>query len=471
MLFQNAFKHIKTDKEVCVGIIGIGHFASAIVGQSTAISRLNVQVGVDTNLDAACDAFRHAGFSEENIVVCETVKSAVSAMERGARVVLADALMLMELPVDVVVEATGDAEAGALHGLQAIRHGKHLAMVNKETDAVVGPILKRKADKEGVVYTAVDGDQHGLLIQLVYWAREIGLEVLCGGKFCDTGIRFDPGDALLTARGKTVSLDRDTERYFRGIAGESVSELVARRAAFLGEWNPIDVNDYEESAIMANATGLVPDTEELHHPTLRPAEIPEVLCPVQEGGILQNRGAIDAVIELRDPGVMGLGGGVFVVVTCVNDYSFQILRSKGELPANSRGTALMIHRPYHFCGVEATLSILYAGLLGVATGASEYYPRFDVVGRASRQMAAGETIQCEDLAGALQPSRPVHGESPIPVRMAEGRPLAMPVSEGDLITVASVVPPRDSSLWALRAEQDDWFLKATTSESTAPADC
>ena len=75
----------------------------------------------------------------------------------------------------MIAEATGSAEAGAVHGSEAIRNGKHVAMINKEADVTVGPILKHHADRAGVVYTAVDGDQHGLLMGLVSWARELGL--------------------------------------------------------------------------------------------------------------------------------------------------------------------------------------------------------------------------------------------------------------------------------------------------------
>lgn len=75
--------------------------------------------------------------------------------------------LLTDVPLDVVVECTGNPEAGARHAELAIKHGKHVAMVNKEADSVVGPMLSRLADKTGVIYTPVDGDQHGLLIGLV----------------------------------------------------------------------------------------------------------------------------------------------------------------------------------------------------------------------------------------------------------------------------------------------------------------
>jgi len=457
VIYRQAFERAGGDRAVCAGIIGTGEFATAIITQSTAVRRLDVRVAADRTADRAVGAFVRAGFSESDIEVCESRDAALRAFERGARVVVTDPLMMMELPVDVIVEATGDAEAGALHAVSAIRHGKHVAMVNKEADTVVGPILKYLAGREGVIYSAVDGDQHGLLIGLVAWAREIGLELLAGGKACDTGIVFDPAGPSLCLGSGTVALDDDAVASFGAIPAGAAARVVDARCAALGESGSIRIHDYEESVIMANATGLVPDVEELHHPVLRTVEIPEVLCPKDEGGILQTRGVVDAVIELRDPLAPGMAGGVFIVVACDSDYSRRFLRRNG-LSSNSRGTATLIYRPYHLCGVEATLSIVCAGLLGLSTGAADYKPRFDLFGRASRRMKAGAIVRLEDLAGLMRPARPVGDDSPLPLRLAIGRPLTADVDPGTVLTGAMVVQPAGSSLWSLRAEQDEHFF-------------
>jgi predicted homoserine dehydrogenase-like protein len=297
---------------------------------------------------------------------------------------------------------------------------------------------------------------------LVAWARQIGLEVLCGGKFCDSEIRFDPAASSLKAGGETVVLDAEAHRCFRDMRDKPAAGFVTARAAILGERSRLGEFDYEELAIMANATGLAPDRPELHHPTLRLAEVPGVLCPVEEGGVLETRGAIDAVVELREPGALGLGGGVFIVVSCANAYAREIVLEKGALPTNALGTASLIYRPYHFCGVEATLSILYAGLLGIATGADEYVPRVDVVARTRRGLAAGEILQLEELDAELQPARPVQAGAPLPLRLALGRPLAVDLPQGAVVTAEAVVPPEESLLWELRAEQDRCFLGSSS---------
>jgi len=460
MTITDVLTRSEPGRTVCAGIIGLGDFATAIVGQSRTIPALDVAVGADADPEAGRAAFLAAGYAADDIVICDSLPAALLAMERGLRVVLADPMLLMELPLDVVVEATGDAEAGAAYAADAIGHGKHVAMVNKEADCVVGPILKQRADAEGVVYTAVEGDQHGLLMNMVAWARAIGLDVICGGKFCDSEIRYDPATGALTAQGETVRLNPADAAHFRPMEGRGDAGFVAARAGILGERSRLGEFDYEELAIMSNATGLLPDTEALHHPTVRLAEVPGVLCPVDEGGLLERAGAIDAVVELRDTGAPGLGGGVFIVVRCANAYARETVLMKGDLPTNAARTAALIYRPYHFCGVEATLSILVAGLASVATGASEYAPRVDVAARARRDLSSGDVVTLEDVDVGLLPARPVGGDAPLPLRLALANALATSTPRGALITAAAVVRPSDSFLWALRAEQDRRFLSA-----------
>ena len=457
MVYRQLFDRAGGDRVVRAGVIGAGQFATAIVTQSRDVSRLEVPVVADVNVEAGREAYRRTGFDAADIAVCENRSDALQALEQGRRVVVPDALLMMELPVEVVVEATGSPEAGALHGLEAIRHGKHVAMVNKETDVTVGPILNALAKREGVVYTAVDGDQHGLFMGLVAWARELGLEVLCGGKFRNTEAVFDP-EAGAVSMGRQTATPDDAAIWGRIPPGRAAHFVRARRGLFAGQAH-IGSSDGGEMAIAANATGLLPDVEALHCPVLRTAEIPEVMCPAEEGGILEQRGAIDAVTCLRHPYEAGLGGGVFMVVACENDYSRHILTTKGLVP-NSRGSTALIYRPYHLCGVETAMSILTAGLLGVGTGATEFLPRVDLVGQATGALAAGETVGGKadsKLRALMRPAQAVTEGAPLPFYMATGA-LAADVPAGEVVTVDQVARPDDSTLWSLRAQQDETFL-------------
>jgi predicted homoserine dehydrogenase-like protein len=169
---------------------------------------------------------------------------------------------------------------------------------------------------------------------------------------------------------------------------------------------------------------------------------------------------VDAITVLRGPHEAGLGGGVFIVVACKNDYSRRVLTHKGLIP-NSRGSAMLIYRPYHLCGVETPMSALCAGLLRVPTGATELVPRFDVVARATRDLTAGQPIAydvVQDLVPYLRTAEPVAAGRPLPILMAYRAPLTVDVRAGSTITADAVKQPADSRLWALRAEQDQLFF-------------
>jgi len=461
MIYSNLFDGAQSDKTVRAAVIGTGKYATAVVTQSVSMPRLTVPVVADINVGAAQQACAEAGFLAEDVVVCESHQAALQAMELGKQVVVSDPLLLMDLPIDVIVEATGVTEAGAHYGLEAIQHGKHVVMVNKETDVTVGPILKHLADQNNVVYTAADGDQHGLLMGLVSWARELGLEVLCGGKAGDSGIEYDGGTQAVSHRGRELSLSKGDASAFEPIGEGQGARVVAERETALRNVRLLRRDDVMELTIVANATGLSPDVETLRGPVVRTIEIPEVLCPVEEGGMLQTRGAIEMAFCLRDPNSPGMGGGVFIVVACENDYSRSILFGKGLVPNHKQSVGL-IYRPYHMCGVETPISILCAGLLNVPTGTNGFVPRFDLVAQAERDLKAGETIgdtnDSETLKSLMHPARPVGNGVALPMQMIEGNTLSVDVAKGNIITVDMVAEPDASVLWSLRRQQDAQFF-------------
>jgi len=459
MIYGQLFRQHDHGTVVSAGVVGTGQYATAIVTQSRAMARLDVPVVADVDVEAGRQAYIRAGYTADDISIAESAVGAAKAYEAGRRVVVPDATLLVELPVDVVVESTGVPEAGAHHGMLAIEHGKHLVMVSKESDATVGPILKRMADAAGVVYTAADGDQHGLLMGLVDWVRELGLEVVAAGKARDVEFVYDPIAHTVSDGRRVATLGANAHEILGRIRPACGPQTVAARREALGDLERIGGYDLTELAIAANATGLVPDVDELHCPALRTVEIPEVFSPTAAAGILSQRGVIDCVTCLRQEGEAGLGGGVWVVVACENDYSRMILTTKGLIP-NASDTTALIYRPYHLCGVETPISLLVAGLLGLPTGASEYTPRVDLVARALIDLRAGDVLTGDHdprLEYLLLPARAVTQGSPLPLHMASRRPLVRDVAAGTIIRTEMVAAPEDSILWALRAEQDRAF--------------
>ena len=464
MIYHHLFEYVKEKRTVRAGLIGSGHYGTAVVTQARYIPLLKIPIIADVDPQAARLAYHHAGIADDNIALCDNRSDAIRAMEAGKFVIVEDPMLLMDMPIDVIVESTGVPKAGARHAYEAIQHGKHVAMINKETDAVIGPILKHLADKAGVVYTPVDGDQHGLLIGLVLWARSLGLEVLSGGKARNAECIYDPDDRTVSSGRSTVTVNESEAWALDRIPDGEANRYISVRREILAALPKTANSDLGEMTIAANATGLMPDIPELHLPVVRISEISEVLCPAEEDGILETKGAIDIVTCLRGTDDAGLGGGVFIVVSCENDYSRTVLTTKGLIP-NSRGSTAVIYRPYHLCGVETPISILSAALLNVPTGANTVQPHVDLVAKSNRELKTGTILgggHSSDIDAAILPASPIAKGNPLPFYLLEGLCLSRDVAAETLITGEMVAPPSDSLLWSLRQQQDAHFgLKET----------
>ena len=459
MIYHHLFDQVREKRTVRAGLIGSGHYGTAVITQARYIPLLEIPIIADVNPQAARLAYHHAGITDDDIALCDNRSDAVRAIESGKFVIVEDPMFLIDAPIDVVIESTGVPEAGARHAHQAIQHGKHVAMINKETDAVIGPMLKHVADRAGVVYTPVDGDQHGLLIGLVLWARSLGLEVLSGGKARNAECIYDPKTRTVSCGRATVAVNESEAWALDRVTDGEANRYISARREMLASFPKTSNSDLGEMTVAANATGLMPDTPPLHLPAVRISEIPEALCSVEEGGILGTKGAIDIVTCLRQTDDAGLGGGVFIVVSCENDYSRMILTTKGLIP-NGRGSTAVIYRPYHLCGVETPISILSAALLNVPTGATAVQPYVDLVAKSNCDLKAGTVLgggHSNDIDAAILPASPIAEGNPLPLYLLTGNRLSKDVAAETLITEDMVDPPADSLLWSLRREQDAHF--------------
>ncbi len=466
MIYLNLFDQVKEPEYIKAGIIGCGSFGSAIVTQSSAVPRLKIPIVADINIEAGRSAFLQAGVEKDNIAICDNRSDAIHAIEAGKSVVVQDGMILLDLPLDVITIATRVAETGAYYAYQSIQHGKHVVMVDKEADSVAGPILKYFADKTGVVYTTDDGDQPGLLMGLVSWARSIGLEVLCGGHMHDC--LYDPSELTVRQNGNLVKLHEKDKWAFDPIPpGKAQLYHKARHQILADLLQDIDDGDTIcHMVVSANGTGLLPDTPIGHRPVVRFTELPEVLCPLEDGGILQKRGAVDIPIILRTRDEPHGGGGVFIIVANNNEHSRNIMIQKGLL-TNSKRSAMLIYRPYHLCGAETAISILCAGLLKIPTGSSTLVPRVDMVAKSARNFKAGEILGEKpgslglnlELRALLVPSVQVTGNNPLPFFMLENKKLSRDIPQGTIITQDMIIPSFDSFLWSLRRKQDVIFTQ------------
>lgn len=448
--------------EGCVGVslIGAGQFGAAMIGQARHVPGLELKVVCDLDPDAAGALCEEAGFA--TVRRADSATEIASAVAAGAVAITADATAAASAPVDIVVEATGQADAAASCAITAIAAGRHMAMVTKEAESVVGPELHARAAEAGVVYTPVDGDQPSLLIGLIGWARRLGLEIVCAGKSSEYDFVFDHDtesvhwlDRRITVPGFAAQFER-----IKGAAQEPIEQ----RAKSLSALPKRTVPDLTEMVVVANATDLNPDTASFHVPIARTVEVPGVFRPKRDGGLLNRTGVIDVFNCLRRPDEASFAGGVFVVVRCRDRATWQLLADKGH-PVSDDGGYAMLYNPQHLLGLEAPTTLLSAVLQGKSTGNPDARPRYDVVARAARDWAEGEVLaitnahhhEVSGLDPLVLPAAAVGNDNALPYYLATDRPLKRPLARGELLT-ASHVALDDGALLELRYAQDRRFF-------------
>ena len=466
MIFENQ-PHLNSDACVKAGLIGTGAFALTLMAQSRQVPALEIAVLCDRRPDIVRRACRRIGWPEARLTECRHPDAVAKAIRDHRLAIVADPALVWSASIDVLVESTGNPEAGAAHALAAIRSGRHVVMVNKETDVVIGPLLNRLAAQAGCVYTPVDGDQHGLLIDFVQWARALGLAVVCAGKarnvegiIADNGRQIGFGD-------RVVAISALDDNVWRSNGAGLDPSRFERRMHLLDGTQRAEEPDLCEMTIVANATGLGPDVPALHSPLAWIAEIPEILATRTEGGLLKEAGCVEVITCLRTAEALGMGGGIFMTVACNDDPPWDLIKSKG-FTLNRRGTCALLIRPYHLLGIETPRTIIEAARRRRSIVDADYRPRYDLTARAARDLVAGDRLTGPDAAGEPQldtritPARPVQGANPVPYHMAWGQRLKVDVAAGETLKVDMLEPPESAFLWSLRRQQDDLFFNSGT---------
>ena len=72
MIYGNLLAKGPQKPPVKVGIIGAGHFGTAVITQSSVVAHYAVTCVIDLDIDAAKKACRLAGWDEGRVVVAET---------------------------------------------------------------------------------------------------------------------------------------------------------------------------------------------------------------------------------------------------------------------------------------------------------------------------------------------------------------------------------------------------------------
>jgi predicted homoserine dehydrogenase-like protein len=431
-------------RPVRVGLIGAGKFGSMFLSQGIRTPGLHVMGIADLNVGRARESLARVGWQAERYAA----RTLDEAARRGTTCVLEDSAALIASDVDVIVDATGSPAAGIHHTLLCCEHRKHIIMVNVEADALAGPLLARRAAEAGIVYSFAYGDQPALIAELVDWARTAGFEVVCAGK----GTKYLPAYHQSTP---------DTVWGHYGFSAEQVAG---------GDFNAQMFNSFLdgtksalEMAAVANATGLTPPSDGLFFPACGRDDLPELLKPRADGGMLEHKGTVEVVSSLERDGRQVFGDlrwGVYVVFEAPSQYVEDCFRQYG-LKTDSSGRFAAMYKPYHLIGLELGLSIASAALRHEATGSSQNFSG-DVVATAKRDLAPGERLDGEGgfmVYGKLMPAAASLAAGGLPIGLAHNMKLQRPVKAGQPVAWQDVAFDESQQAVRIRREMEDMFRR------------
>jgi predicted homoserine dehydrogenase-like protein len=384
MNFQKLLAQANHSKPVGVSLIGVGQFGLTFAAQCGRIPGITLNVLCDRDTGKVQRSCLAAGYAADQLVLADSIAAARRAGEAGKVVITDDAGIAVHCAGDVVIEATGHSDAAAHNALLAIEQGKHLIMVTKEADCVIGPLLARRAASAGVVLSQVDGDQPSLTMGLISWARSLGFEIACAGKASEYDFVLDTVQNTLTADFKTVPCAAAAGYWLD--AGLNLQQQIEHRAQAAAGLPLRTAPDHCELCLIANGTGLKPDIPELHSLIARTVELPDLFRPREYGGLLGGGNRLDVFNCLRRPDEISFAGGVFVIIKLSDKASGELFAEKGIPVSDCRNFAL-IYNPTHLLGAEAPLSVLTAARLGFSSGSDHVQPVCDVVMRATGDLA------------------------------------------------------------------------------------
>ncbi len=124
--------------------------------------------------ERARQVYQYSGL--DHVVQVSTQAELDRSIRANIPTITDDAMLLARSEVvDVIVDVTGSVEFGAHLALEAFKHRKDVVLMNAEIDATIGPILQMYAKQHGVIFSACDGDEPGVQMNLVRWVKGLGL--------------------------------------------------------------------------------------------------------------------------------------------------------------------------------------------------------------------------------------------------------------------------------------------------------
>ena len=410
-------------KPIRVGLIGAG-FAGRGFALQIAKDRPGMRLVAIANrtIKNAKLAYRDAGI--ETFAEVNTGAELEQNIKQGNYAVTSDFSLLCESPlIDVIVEATGEVEFGAEVAMKIIKNKKHLVLINAELDGTVGPILKHYADEAGVVYTQMDGDQPGVIMNLYRYVEFLGFKPVMAGNI----------KSLLDHRRTPETQKEFAEKNFQR----------PKMITSFADGTKISF----EMATVANATGFKVGKRGMYGPPAKHVTEAVSLFPKEE---LLNGGLVDYIIG-AEPSF-----GVFIL-----GYSNDPLKQRYmKIYKMGDGPLYVFYIPYHLSSLETPLTVARAVLFRDAALAPRGGLVAEVITMAKRDLKTGEMLDGIGgyaSYGSIDNYETAKRENLLPMGLSEGCILKRDIKMDSAITYDDVETPKTRISDKLRIEQESIF--------------
>src|SRR5882762_6260727 len=396
-----------TGHPIRVGMVGAGATGRAIALQlGTPVPGIRLVAIANRTLEHGERAFREAGMT--NWFRVSSAREAEAVIARGLPILTDDPSILTACDaIDLLIEVTGSIEPAASVVLDAFDHAKHVVLVNAELDSFIGPILKEKADRAGVVVTHTDGDEPGVAMTLLRYLRTLGLRTVAAGNLKGMVDYYR---------------NPDTQRAFA-----EKNDQDAKKVTSFADSTKLSM----EATVLANATGFQAGRRGMYGPACKDVREMANLLPADQ---MLSTGLVD----------YALGAAPFTGAFVVVHEDSPLKKVQLAYYKLGDGPFYVFYTPFHLPHIQIASTIGRAAVLGDATVAPLAGPVCEVLTVAKRNLRAGETLAgiggfCS--YGLIDNSAAARTIAALPIALSEGCVLRHAVSKDQVLTLADVVSP------------------------------
>jgi predicted homoserine dehydrogenase-like protein len=436
MIVDTALQELESSGHpIRVGMVGAGAKGRAIALQlGTPVPGIRLMAIANRTPEHGERAFRESGAATWKRVA--SARDAETAISRGVPVLTDDPSVLTSCDaIDVLVEVTGTVEAAAGVVTAAFNNGKSVVLVNAELDSLLGPILKAKADRAGVVVTHTDGDEPGVGMTLLRYLRSLGLRPVAAGNIKGMVDYYR---------------NPDTQRAFAEKNDQDV-----RKVTSFADATKLSM----ETTVLANATGFHAGRRGMYGPACDHVRDLANLLPA---GQLLDTGLVDYALGAAP------GTGAFVII----HEESPLKKAQLAYYKLGNGPFYVFYTPFHLPHIQIASTIGRAVIHRDATVTPLAGPICEVVAVAKRDLKAGERLDgiggfCTyGLIDNSVSARTVHA---LPIGLSEGRVLRRDIVKDQVVSFNDLVVRPAGFAEALWLEQNaHWSLATKGSDAPLP---